>query len=299
MTASIVTPSFRQPEWLQLCMASVADQEGVEVEHIIQDSCSGEDVVRVAAQFPGSRLEVEKDTGMYDAVNRGLSKSSGDFCAYINCDEQYFPGSLAAVADYFTKNPDIDVLFADVVVAGPEAEYICSRQVLLPYVRHIVTAHLPTYTAATFFRRSVFEEGLIFDTDWKELGDAVWVMSLINRGKKMGVLRRYTTLFTDTGENMSFRPSALREKRLLFSTAPAWVRLLKPIWVAEHRLRRLASGFYNPAPFDYRTYTRDNPDTRSTFHVKRPQPIYKARVLEELGIHKTSPVDNERPHYGD
>jgi len=38
---SIVTPSFRNSQWLKLCIASVADQEGVEFEHIVQDSCFG------------------------------------------------------------------------------------------------------------------------------------------------------------------------------------------------------------------------------------------------------------------
>jgi len=40
MNISIVTPSFRNSEWLKLCIASVADQEGVSVEHIVQDSVS-------------------------------------------------------------------------------------------------------------------------------------------------------------------------------------------------------------------------------------------------------------------
>jgi glycosyltransferase involved in cell wall biosynthesis len=37
---SIVTPSFRNSDWLKLCVASVADQAGVEVEHIVQDALS-------------------------------------------------------------------------------------------------------------------------------------------------------------------------------------------------------------------------------------------------------------------
>ena len=40
MQFSIVTPSFRNSRWLKLCIASVADQQGVECEHIIQDACS-------------------------------------------------------------------------------------------------------------------------------------------------------------------------------------------------------------------------------------------------------------------
>ena len=37
MTFSIITPSFQSSQWLKLCIASVADQQGVELEHIVQD----------------------------------------------------------------------------------------------------------------------------------------------------------------------------------------------------------------------------------------------------------------------
>ena len=40
MKFTIVTPSFRNSQWLKLCIASVADQQGVELEHLVQDSCS-------------------------------------------------------------------------------------------------------------------------------------------------------------------------------------------------------------------------------------------------------------------
>ena len=41
---------------------------------------------------------IEKDGGMYDAVNRGYRRAQGDILAYLNCDEQYLPGALKTVA---------------------------------------------------------------------------------------------------------------------------------------------------------------------------------------------------------
>jgi glycosyltransferase involved in cell wall biosynthesis len=141
MSFSIVTPSFRQPEWLRLCLASVADQAAgahgaddrpgadaaVTVDHVVQDACSGEAVRAVCAEFPNVRLFQERDAGMYDAVNRGLRRGTGDICAYLNCDEQYLPGTLAAVQSYFRQHPEVDLLFGDVVVVDPAGHYVCSR----------------------------------------------------------------------------------------------------------------------------------------------------------------------------
>src|SRR4051812_3137477 len=123
MLLSIITPSFRQIDWLRLAMASVADQRGVEIEHIIQDG--GSEGIREmfeelssssATQTYRPRLFVEKDNGMYDAINRGLSRASGDICAYLNCDEQYLPDALRDVANYFDKHPDMDVMFGDSIL---------------------------------------------------------------------------------------------------------------------------------------------------------------------------------------
>src|ERR1019366_9421237 len=112
---SIVTPSFNQIEWLRLAVASVADQEGVDYEHIIQDGGTDGVVEILESEFGnlGKRLRVfvEKDTGMYDAVNRGLRQGQGEICAYLNCDEQYLPGTLPRVAEFFSRYPEIDLLF--------------------------------------------------------------------------------------------------------------------------------------------------------------------------------------------
>ena len=67
MKFSIVTPSFRNSQWLKLCIASVADQQGVELEHIVQDSCSDDGTqdwlphdrrVRGASAVPASTSRV-------------------------------------------------------------------------------------------------------------------------------------------------------------------------------------------------------------------------------------------------
>jgi len=120
---SIITPSFRQFEWLKLCAASIADQEGVTFEHIIQDAGTGPELEAWAVGQPGLRLYVEGDSGMYDAVNRGLRRARGEILAYLNCDEQYLPGALKAVHDYFARNPLIDAVLSDTVVTDSTGNY--------------------------------------------------------------------------------------------------------------------------------------------------------------------------------
>ena len=117
MKFSIITPSFRGGQWLKLCLASVADQ-GVELEHIVQDSCSDDGTQDWLPNDTRVKAFIEKDHGMYDAVNRGLRRSDGEILAYLNCDEQYLPGALCAVERFFAANPEVDVAFGDAVPPG-------------------------------------------------------------------------------------------------------------------------------------------------------------------------------------
>src|SRR5215207_9280200 len=110
---SIVTPSFRSSAWLKLCIASVADQEGVTLEHLVQDAGSDDGTLDWLTTDSRVAAFVEKDSGMYDAVNRAWRRARGEILAYLNCDEQYLPGALNLVADYFAEHPEVDILFGD------------------------------------------------------------------------------------------------------------------------------------------------------------------------------------------
>jgi glycosyltransferase involved in cell wall biosynthesis len=279
---SIVTPSFRQLDWLKLCAASVADQERVSIEHLVQDAGSGEALEtwgvdwlqRTAATGDeyAFRLIVEKDEGMYDAINRGLRRGQGEILAYLNCDEQYLPGALAAVDRFFTEHPAIDVAFGHAIVIGPQGEFVCHRKAILPGKMHTwVSGNLAILTCATFFRRRVVQErGLLFNPQRCAIGDGEWVMRLIDEKISMAVLPGITSAFLDHGGNLMLSERALREQRALINSAPAWARLLRPGFVAQYRLRKLLHGAYRQEPFDYAIYTQESPQQRVPFHVEQP-----------------------------
>ena len=168
---SIITPSLGQLDWLRLAAASVGDQEGVDVEHIVQDAGTGSELEAWAAQQPRLKLYVEKDSGMYDAVNRGLRRAAGDILAYLNCDEQYLPGALSDVANYFATHPEIDVLFGDAVLVNAKGIPLSYRRVTLPSLAHLRLADLNTLTCATFFRRRLVDAGHLFPSHLKIAGD--------------------------------------------------------------------------------------------------------------------------------
>jgi glycosyltransferase involved in cell wall biosynthesis len=278
MKFSIVTPSFRNSNWLKLCIASVADQSGVECEHIVQDSCSDDGTQDWLPHDRRVTTFIEKDGGMYDAVNRGYRRATGDILAYLNCDEQYLPGALKAVREFFEQHPQIEIALAGTIVTDGEGKYICHRHSMVPHPQHM-WFRFSALTSSLFLRRRVIHErGIFFDTRWRDWGDFHWVLALMKNRVPMAAFDSFTSVFTDNGENMSLKPNAIREKAEADQMIPGWVKTLKPAWIIHHRLRRLAAGHFALKPASYSIYTLQSPEQRMQFEVPKPTAVWWNRV---------------------
>jgi glycosyltransferase involved in cell wall biosynthesis len=278
MKFSIITPSFRNSDWLKLCIASIADQSGVTFEHIVQDSCSDDDTKNWLPHEPRVKAFIEKDSGMYDAVNRGFRRAQGDILAYLNCDEQYLPGALKMVADFFDANPKIEAVYSDTIVTDSNGDYICHRPSLVP-TKSAMWVRFPVLTCGIFIRRSVIHErGILFDTKWRDLGDYWWIREFVLRGVPMAVLPELTSIFADTGDNMNLKANARRERTEKWQMTPGWIKLLQVYWIAECRVRLALRTNTRRPPFDYSIYTRTSPKQRATFHAANPTTFWKNRL---------------------
>lgn len=270
MKLSIITPSFRNSKWLKLCIASVADQQGVDVEHIVQDACSDDGTQDWLPKDKRVSAFMEKDRGMYDAINRGWQRSGGEILAHLNCDEQYLPGALAKVHAHFEQHPETDILVADTVIVDADGKFLCCRKCIEP-LPVLIWLHNPTITSSIFIRRRVIERpGLLFDTKWRDLGDIFWMIEAVKQRLNFAVLGDFTSTFADTGENMNLKPNALRERETKVQMTPPWIRRCNWPLVQLVRTRNLLRGIYRQSPFNYALYTHASPERRVEHVVENP-----------------------------
>jgi glycosyltransferase involved in cell wall biosynthesis len=272
MRFSVVTPSFNQLDWLELCIASVADQQQSEfTEHIVCDGGSSgikDFEARMLARFPETlsyRLEfiIGPDAGMYDAINKGLHRATGELCSYLNCDEQLLPGSLVAVGEYFLKHADIDVVFGDTIVVGREGEPLCYWRPYVPSLKHLAGATLNTLSCSTFFRSSVVEAGHLFEPKWKTVGDLRWITNLLEKSRPMGCLRTPLAAFTVLGENLGATAMAREESK---TSRKEWGPIVRAFRRVLHGFRKLASGAYVRRRVTYDLFTLSDSSVRRRFH---------------------------------
>lgn len=290
-TFSIITPSFNQLDLLVGCVFSVAAQvrDGCTVEHIIQDGgtagvdglaatfgaefysdgrlIAAADTSRCPYQIPKSsgyslKIFSGSDGGMYDAINKGLLKSHGRFCAWLNCDERYTEGALRDIAYQFETIPPPDAVFGDMVVIDAGSRPLCYRRGIVQNERLLTFAALNISSCSLFFRRELVDRRLLLDPAWKVIGDKEWISRLIRAGIRFRQFRKPVACFRLLANSLTASPQAITEKaslaRLQGTPSLASKLTLKIFQV----VRKFFAGCYWPRYVDLRVTESSGDCTR-------------------------------------
>ncbi|NML06256.1 glycosyltransferase family 2 protein [Sphingomonas sp. G-3-2-10] len=118
---SVVTVCYKPGPILLEAIKSVHAQDFPNVEHVIIDGGSTDGTVERVAEVlrPGDVMVSEPDKGIYDAMNKGIARASGDVIALLNADDRYAdPGVLSRIAAQFDAT-GVDAVLGDVTFFRP------------------------------------------------------------------------------------------------------------------------------------------------------------------------------------
>ena len=112
---TIITVVKNSSNTIEKTIKSVLDQAYENLEYIIIDGKSNDGTLSKIEKYKNniSAIISEKDSGIWDAMNKGIKLSKGDIIGFLNSGDIYFPGTLNLVNDYFLKN-NLDFLFGTV-----------------------------------------------------------------------------------------------------------------------------------------------------------------------------------------
>lgn len=159
-TISIVTPSFNQARFLEATIRSVLEQDYSNIEYIIVDGGSTDGSVEIIQKY-AKRLAwwvSEKDQGQTEALNKGFARATGEILAWINSDDTYEPGAVAAAVNYLAAHPETGLVYADTNFIDEQGRVIGrfpAAQTDLPRLQRGYV-HIPQQ--ATFFRASLWKQ---------------------------------------------------------------------------------------------------------------------------------------------
>ena len=120
-TVSIITVTYDSEDTLGITMESVLAQTYTNIEYLIIDGASKDGTVALAEHYreemnrKGVRLKIisEPDSGIYDAMNKGIRMAEGSIIGILNSDDWYEPDTVETVVKTFQKEK-CDLLFSNI-----------------------------------------------------------------------------------------------------------------------------------------------------------------------------------------
>lgn len=127
---TIVTPSYNQAPYLEETIRSVLAQRYPNLEYIILDGGSTDGSVKLIEKYSPwlSYWTSEKDGGQSDAINKGLSRSTGTIFAWLNSDDSYQCDSLWQAASFFESQPQTGLVYGPCNIIDRDSAVIGRRR---------------------------------------------------------------------------------------------------------------------------------------------------------------------------
>ena len=209
---SVLTPSYEYARFITDAIESVLYQEGITVQHIVQDGLSQDGTVDVLRRFEGRIVWASQpDLGQSDALNRALSKASGRWIAWLNADEFYLPDSLATLVKVGDRMA-ADIIYGDCVFVDGNGnlERLLPQHRFVPRILREYGCFIPS--SAVLIRRSVLGDAP-WDTTLERIMDWDLFMSLLTRGARFTHLSYPVGAFRVHADRVTARrPSGPREE---------------------------------------------------------------------------------------
>ncbi|MDN3587418.1 glycosyltransferase family 2 protein [Pedobacter aquatilis] len=166
---SIVTVNFNNKIGLQKTVDSVKAQTWKNFEFIIIDggSTDGVESVLVKEQANITYSISETDTGVYNAMNKGISKATGDYILFLNSGDSFYENStLEKAIPHLDKN--IDIYYGDAAYIEKNGEQIRTYPNKLTF-SYFVEHNLSHQ--ASFIKRTLFDDFFYYNEEYKIVSD--------------------------------------------------------------------------------------------------------------------------------
>lgn len=172
---SIVTVVYNGAATLERTVQSVLGQDLPGIEYIIVDGGSTDGTLDIIRRYE-DRLAYwisEKDRGIYDAMNKGISLCTGEWIGLINADDAYADGAIRLAMQVVEGRAGVNIVHGDILINYPngssKVKHARSSGFLLKYWEMVLNH-------PSFFVRRSYYQGRPFDPGFRVSGDHHWTL---------------------------------------------------------------------------------------------------------------------------
>lgn len=132
---TIITVTYNAESVIDKTLKSLKSQKFKNFEYLVIDGKSSDSTVKKVneASIQNTTLLVEKDNGLYDAMNKGINLAKGKYILFLNAGDSFH--SEDTLQDYINEaNQDKDIIYGDTVIVNKNDEIISNRHLSAPSV---------------------------------------------------------------------------------------------------------------------------------------------------------------------
>lgn len=219
---TIITVVYNGKELFQGTMNSVFLQTYPNIEYIVIDGASSDgtiDLIKEQAEIFNKHNKKfnwisEKDKGLYDAMNKGLSIATGDFICFLNAGDWLFSeNTIENLAKQIDENTDI--IYGETMLVNEKREEINTMS-------NLSTRKLPSKLTTNSMRfgmvvvhQSFYVKRTIsplYDLNWKRCADIDWVINCLKKSKKTVNANSILTKYLMGGMSKQQHQASLKER---------------------------------------------------------------------------------------
>ena len=195
MRITIITVTYQAAAVLQRTLDSVSRQTCQDIEHLIIDGASKDDTVKMAKAYQEKVpypviIQSEPDHGLYDAMNKGLHKATGDYLVFLNAgDTLHADDTLTTLTSHLlplTSNLSPAVIYGDTAIVDSEGKFLHLRRLRPPKQltwRSFKHGMLVCHQA--FYVRTDIAQQEDYDLRYRHSADVDWCIRVMKRAEEM------------------------------------------------------------------------------------------------------------------
>ncbi|MCQ2375424.1 MAG: glycosyltransferase [Salinivirgaceae bacterium] len=237
MKISVVTITFNAEQFLPKTMQSVASQTYSNIEYIIVDGKSTDRTVEQIKEFESElknsnspislRWISEPDSGLYDAMNKGLHLATGDFVWFVNAGDKIFDNQTAQhIADAVQANPQCDVVYGQTLVIDHNDNPVGERHKIAPanlQKKHLLNG-LVVCHQSILVRKTIAPD---YNLKYRVSADYDWTCKVLEVSRQNVFINGYISRFMLAGVSNANRKASWIER---FNSMRSHFGLLRTLW---------------------------------------------------------------------
>lgn len=241
---SIITVSYNSQATIMDTLESILNQSYDDIEYILIDGKSKDNTVNIIKHYKEKfnnkgicyKWISEPDSGIYDAMNKGIKMCNGEIIGIVNSDDYLEKKAIEKVVQAYYKHPNFDIYHGDIKmqIQNQQCSYVKKK---LDNMSDFKFNGMPVNHPATFVKKSVYERLGVFKTEYRNAGDYEFILRCLYNDIRFFRIFEVLSNMRDGGQSDDFITTFKETRRINiyygYNYFLAWYRYINSIIKAK------------------------------------------------------------------